>query len=140
MKPGEAGLAFRAFTVNVENKADEVALKFLKSEPFTKGLDLAGMAISGLAPLTRLATGLVELVLARNRNIAVQDIFLGLDFADTPAGARLRTGSYIAAQVSPEDVEGWSWSHWKFDRARGLVGATEGAKAQFNYFIFSVAR
>jgi hypothetical protein len=37
---------------------------------------------------------------SRNRNVPVQDFYLGLDFSAIPMRARLAQGSYLAVQIS----------------------------------------
>jgi hypothetical protein len=59
------------------------------------GLKLALTPQPALAPLSSLAIGLTKLIAKRNRNMPVQDVYLGLDFGGAPTGARLALGSYI---------------------------------------------
>ena len=82
----------------MSNDADEKFLDFLESDVFKSGLKLATAAQPAVAPLSGLALGLTKTIAGRNRNVAVQDFHLGLDFtqirfdgniirkARTPAG------------------------------------------------------
>ena len=70
----------------------------------------------------------------RNRNAPVQDFYLGLDFTNIAAGARLAEGSYLAAQI-PETLHSvWDWDEWVYHPTKGRV--VSKALAQ-NYFIFT---
>src|SRR5687767_1423121 len=96
---GADGVAFRCHTVNVKNDADEAFLDFLEGDVFKSGLKLATIAQPAIAPLTGLALGLTKSIAQRNRNVSVQDFYLGLDFTGTSMGARLAVGDYIAVQI-----------------------------------------
>lgn len=93
------GVSFRCHTVNVKNDNDEAVLDFLDADVFRSGLKLATTAQPALAPLAGMALGLTRAVARRNRNVSVQDFYLGLDFSGTQMGARLALGDYIAMQI-----------------------------------------
>jgi hypothetical protein len=137
---GNEGVSFKVFTVNVKNDDDEAVLNFLDSDVFNSGLKLIKTANPAIAPLTGLASGLVKLVAGRNKNVAVQDFYMGLDFTKVRTGARLAEGSYIAVQI-PEGVA-WDWSDWRYDTSSGVVvSVSDRAKAiPLNYLIFGVSR
>lgn len=84
--PPETGLVIRCFTVNVRNDTDEGFLNLLESDTFKKGLQLAATAQPALAPLSNLAVGMTKAIAQRHRNVAVQDVYLGLDFGGTATG------------------------------------------------------
>ena len=71
---------------------------------FKAGLRLAETAQPAIAPLAGMALGLTRSIAQRNRNVSVQDFYLGLDFAGTSMGARLAQGDYIAVQI-PEALK-----------------------------------
>jgi hypothetical protein len=101
---GTEGLAFRCHTVNVKNDADEAFLDVLEGDIFKSGLKLATVAQPAMAPLANMALGLTKAIAKRNRNVSVQDFYLGLDFAGPAMGARLAQGDYVAVQV-PEKLD-----------------------------------
>jgi hypothetical protein len=139
---GTAGIAFRCFTVNVKNDDDERLLGFLESDVFRAGLQLATTAQPAIAPLAGMARGLTEMVAKRHRNVPVQDFYLGLDFDQNPAGARLATGSYLAVQI-PEAMQAvWQWDDWAFNPGNGLVvNRVDPAQLiPYNYVVFGVSR
>ena len=104
---GTEGMAFRCYTVNVKNDADEAFLSFLDSDAFKAGLLLASTAQPALA--------------TRHRNVPVQEFHMGLDFSSDPMGARLAEGAYLAVQI-PESVQVvWDWSEWVYDPSTGHV-------------------
>jgi len=137
---GSEGLAFKCLTVNVRNDEDESFLKFLESDVFQAGLKLASTAQPAIAPLSGMALALTKSVAARNRNVAVQEFHLGLDFSDTPMGARLAKGAYLAVQV-PESFEAmWDWEEWAYDPTSGRVVSWENPAhvIEYNYLVFGV--
>jgi hypothetical protein len=138
---GDDGISFRCFTVNVKNDGDQALLSFLDSDALKAGLRLATVAQPAIAPLTELAQNITKGIAARSRNVPVQDIYLGLDFTDSPTGARLRLGSYIAMQV-PEDGLKFSWKDWALDSAsRAIVLKEEPDRtAPYNYFVFAITK
>ena len=139
---GSEGLGIRCFTVNVKNDNDETLLNALESDGvFKKGLKLATVAQPALVPLTDLAVTLTKTIAARHRNIPVQDVYLGLDFATTPGGARLALGSYVAVQIPEKNKELWNWKDWAFKAASGQIvsKADPTALVPYNYFVFGVA-
>jgi len=137
---GSEGVNFKCHTVNVENEDDERFIKFLDSDVFTKGLSL----ISGLNPaipvISGFAVSLTKAVESRNKNVPVQDFYLGLDFTQTPAGVRLSQGSYIAVQVP--DASKWDWSEWVYNPKNGQVVPRDDptGTVPYNYLVFNVSR
>ena len=136
----EAGLVIRCFTVNVKNDQDELFLSTLESDVFRTGLKLALTPQPALVPLSSLAVGITKLIAKRNRNVPVQDVYLGLDFGGAPTGARLALGSYVAVQIPEAFVRAWSWSDWKFDTQSGQVLNNSGELIPFNYLILGISR
>ena len=138
---GQEGVSFKGYTVNVKNQSDEQFLGVLDSASFKTGLKLAGVAQPALIPLSQMAMGITKWVASRNRNVAVQNFQLGLDFAGTRMGARLAQGDYIAVQIPNEIRRVWRWDEWEHDRASGeIVSAADGTHLPFNYIVFGVTR
>ena len=78
----------------------------------------------------------------RNRNVSVQDFYLGLDFAGTGMGARLAQGDYVAVQI-PEGLRRvWRWDDWVYDPNSGLMvdRADDGKLIPHHYVVFGVSR
>lgn len=138
--PPETGMVIRCFTVNVQNDTDERFLNILESDTFKKGLQLAATAQPALAPLSNLAVGMTKAIALRHRNVAVQDVYLGLDFGGTQTGARLAAGSYIAVQMPGEFLRSWRWSEWSYDSNSGQILSLQGDLIPLNYFIIGVSR
>lgn len=138
---GLQGVALRCFTVNVKNDDDEKLLSVLDSDIFKSGLKLASTAQPAVALLSGMAVGLTKVVAGRNRNVPVQDIYLGLDFTRIPGGARLSTGAYLAVQVPEVDKLSWNWDKWVFKPKLGQVVKKESPDdlIPFNYFMFGVS-
>jgi len=139
---GTDGLSFEAYTVNVSNDADEKILGVVESDVGKQGLKLLTTAQPALAPFTDLASGIFRMVMTRRRNVPVQDVFVGLDFSDNQAGARLRTGDYVIVQVPDAEKADWNWSEWKYDRNSGVIVKKTDGKTQvpFNYFVLGVTK
>src|SRR5207249_4800678 len=77
---GTQGVSFKCYTVNVKNDQDERLLNFLDSDVFKAGVTL-GIAINPIVGVvSTFAKGLVQMVASRNKNAAVQDFYMGLDF------------------------------------------------------------
>ena len=141
LQVGSEGLFLECATVNVLNEGDEALLKFLDGDAFKGGLQLLTTAQPALAPFTALTVGLTETIAARNRNVAVQKVDLGLDFSRIATRPKLAEGSYIAVQI-PETLQTvWSWEDWRYDPATGhLVGADQhDLLIPYNYFVISIS-
>ena len=140
LKVGKEGINFRVRTVNVKNEDDEKLLTFMGSDPFKNGLQLLN-ASNPLAPVvTSFATGVVDAVAKRDRNIPVQEFYMGLDFSSgISTHAKISEGSYIVVQ-QPEIV--WDWTKWAYSPATGQVvsKADPGKTIPFNYIVFSVSK
>lgn len=136
------GVAFKCFTVNVKNDDDEAFLAFLDGDVFKAGLQLASTAQPAIAPLAGIAIGITKGIAARNRNKAVQDFFMGLDFTQVATRARLREGSFVAVQIPEESAVIWDWAEWIFNRRNGRIVKRQDRNQMipFNYIIFSVSR
>ncbi len=137
---GTEGIAFKCFTVNVKNENDEAVLKFLDSSVFQAGLKLATTVQPAIAPLTSIAVGITKMVASRNKNVAVQDFFMGLDFTNTPFCARLSQGSYIAVQIPEKQFVIWDWKQWAYDPTNmSIVNRNDNqALIPYNYVVFNV--
>jgi len=139
---GGEGVAFKCFTVNVSNDADEAFLGFLESDAFKAGLQLASTAQPAIGLFSETALGLTKAIAARNRNVPVQDFYLGLDFGSIAMGARLAEGSYLAVQV-PESLQTvWDWGQWVYSPAQGRVVNKKDPTQliPYNYLVFSISR
>jgi hypothetical protein len=137
---GQNGLALHCYTVNVKNEGDEKFLGFLESDVMKAGLKLATQAQPALAPLSHMALSMTKAIAGRNRNVGVQDFFLGLDFGNDALGARLAQGSYIAMQLPDETAATWNWSDWKYHPRNGQILDRFGKPIPFNYVVFGVSR
>jgi hypothetical protein len=139
---GSEGVAFKCFTVNVKNEQDEALLDFLNSDVFKAGLKLAKTAQPAIAPLSGMAAGLTKSLACRNKNVPVQDFYMGLDFTTIPGHAKLAEGSYIAVQI-PEMMETmWDWADWVYHPGTGQIVNTDDKRTliPYNYLVFSVSR
>jgi hypothetical protein len=139
---GGEGVAFKCFTVNVQNDQDERFLGFLESDVFRGGLKLATTLQPAIGPLSEIAAGLTRAIAARNRNVPVQDFYLGLDFSTIATRARLAEGSYIAVQIPEKLQTVWDWSEWVYNPNNGqIVNQADAAQLiPYNYIVFSVSR
>jgi hypothetical protein len=136
------GISLKCLTVNVKNDDDERLLAGLESDVFKNGLKLATSLQPAIAPLTGLATALTKSLAARNRNVPVQDFYLGLDFSQVATRARLREGSYIAVQVPERLSLIWNWTDWVYQPTNGrIVNRQEPDKLiPYNYVVLGVSR
>ncbi|GMV03721.1 MAG: hypothetical protein AMXMBFR53_00030 [Gemmatimonadota bacterium] len=137
LKVGEEGVAFRCYTVNVENNDDQRILSFLDSDVFKKGLELLNTVNPVVPVVSEFATGITKAFANRNKNVPVQDFFLGLDFSGIGTRAQLRQGSYIAVQT-PDLV--WDWTPWQYAPSNGQIVGRDGGAMPFNYVVFSVSQ
>jgi hypothetical protein len=142
LQVGPEGVAFKCFTVNVKNDQDEALLGFLDSDVFKSGLRLAATAQPALAPLATMASGLTRALAGRNRNVPVQDFFMGLDFSNVVTRARLAEGSYLAVQIPEDELSVWDWDQWRYQPGSGQVVAASDAQnaLRYNYVVFGVSR
>jgi len=109
--------------VNVANEEDESSLKTLESDIVRNELKLLETTQPVIKPFTAVAIGIAKAIASRNRNIPVQEFNIGLDFTNTPMGARLREGTYIAVQVPeilPEE-KGIDWAEWVYLPPRNRI-------------------
>jgi hypothetical protein len=139
---GADGVAFRCFTVNVKNEQDEALIGFLDADVFRGGLRLLSAAQPAVAPLSAMAFSLTKALAGRNRNVPVQDFYLGLDFGTDPMGARLALGSYLAVQVPEAKQAVWDWDEWAYNPSTGQVVKKADKKdlLPYNYVVFGVSR
>jgi len=139
---GTEGVAFKCFTVNVKNQDDEAFLKFLDSDVFKAGLKLAATLQPATVPLSGMALGLTKAIASHNRNVPVQDFYMGLDFSAIPTRARLAEGSYIAVQIPESFQTVWDWNDWVYNPNTGQLVAQADLKKliPYNYVVFSVSR
>jgi len=142
VKAGPDGLAFKCFTVNVKNDDDEAFLGFLESDVFKEGLKLAATAQPVIGLFSQTALSLTKAIAKRNRNVAVQDFYMGLDTSDIVTRARLAVGSYIAVQIPESSVVVWDWRQWVFNPNNGqIVNAADPAQLiPYNYVVLGVSR
>lgn len=139
LKVGKDGVKFRVRTVNVKNEDDERFLAFMSSDPFKNGLELIN-ATNPLSPVvTTFATGLVDAIAKKDRNIPVQEFDMGLDFSAIRTRAKIREGSYIVVQAP--DLA-WDWAKWTYSPATGqIVSKSDQTKTiPYNYIVFSVSK
>ncbi len=139
LKLGKEGLRLRARTVNVKNDDDEKLLSFISSETFKNGLQLVNNTNPMTPVVTKFATGIFEVVAKRNRNVAVQDIDLGLDFSSISTRPKIAQGSYIAIQTP---IQNWDWSKWSFYPETGEILSADADRKPipYNYVVFSISK
>jgi hypothetical protein len=139
---GPEGVAFKCFTVNVGNADDEAFLGFLESNAFKGGLKLLTHAQPALAPFSQMAFSITQAIARRNRNVPVQDFYLGLDFTTVPSRARLAEGSYVAVQVPEEFELVWEWAEWVLSPTHGQIVRRDNPRVliPYNYVVFGVSR
>lgn len=142
LQVGAEGIFLQFATVNVLNEGDERLLQFLDGDAFKVGLQLLTTAQPALTPFSALALGLTETIAARNQNIAVQAVDLGLDFSRIAPRPRLAEGSYIAVQIPETQRIMWRWQDWSYDPASGrIVNARQpDLLIPYNYIVMSVSR
>jgi len=142
LKVGNEGVVFKGMTVNVKNVEDEAMLGFLESETFRTGLQLLNAVQPALAPFSVMAVSLTKAIAQRNRNVAVQEFQMGLDFVKQPYGACLREGAYVAVQIPKQLSQTWDWHDWTFDYKRGQVVKREAPDQgiPYNYVVVTVSR
>ena len=128
---GANGVVFSCKTLNVSNSSDEELVQAISSESAALGLNLLTTAQPALAPFVGVAKGLCNTLAARQRNTAVQEITLGLDFETGALGARLAVGSYVAVQTPRADEI--VWSDWRFDAETGTIVRTNLAPGEDPY-------
>lgn len=137
LKVGDEGVAFRCYTVNVENTGDKKILSFLDSDVFKKGLELLNTVNPVVPVVSEFATGITRAFANRNKNVPVQDFFLGLDFSGIGTRAQMKEGSYVAVQI-PDLL--WDWSAWQFAPSNGQIVSRDGTEPlPYNYVVFSVS-
>jgi hypothetical protein len=137
---GSEGLAFKCFTVNVKNDQDESMLTMLESDVFKAGLRLAETFQPAIAPLSGLVIGLTKSLATRHRNVPVQDFYIGLDFSNIGAGARLARGLYVAVQIPEAFTRIWDWKEWVYLPTAGeIVHRDDHQKLiPYNYMAFGI--
>jgi hypothetical protein len=142
LQVGGEGIFLQLATVNVANEGDEKLLAFLDSDVFKGGLQLLTTAQPALAPFSAVAVGLTQAIAARNRNVAVQAVDLGLDFSQVALRPRLAEGSYIAVQIPETITTVWDWQDWAYDPAAGRLVSTAQPDLliPYNYLVVSVSR
>lgn len=139
---GTEGVAFKCFTVNVKNDDDETFLRFLESDSFKGGLKLATTMQPAIGLFSETALGVTRAIAQRNRNVPIQDFYLGLDFSNLPMRAPLTIGSYLAVQIPETFHTVWDWGEWEYNSANGLVvnKSDHELLIPYNYVVFSISR
>ncbi len=137
---GSEGVAFKCFTVNVKNDNDEALLSMMESDVLRAGLKLVTTAQPAIAPLSSLSVALTKTVAQRNRNVPVQDFYMGLDFSNIATRARLATGSYIAVQIPESNTETWNWKDWRYDSSGSITNILTRESLPYNYIVFSISK
>lgn len=137
---GTEGVVFQCQTVNVMNQEDKVLISIFESDALKAGLCLAATINPAVGVVSSFVIGITGFLLKRKGNVKVQEFYMGLDFSNVPARARLCEGSYIAVQV-PESPQ-WDWSQWVYDCESGRITAREDRSQliPYNYIVFSVSR
>jgi hypothetical protein len=135
---GSQGLAFEFSTINVKNDEDEAVLQTIESDVFKNGLQLLTTSQPAIAPFTTMSLGLVKYLAKKNKNVPVQNLYLGLDFDDGGMGARLAEGSYIAVQVPKDNTI--DWEQWVYQPTIGAIVKKDDNNTvlKYNYLVFRV--
>jgi hypothetical protein len=109
---------------------------------FKAGLQLASTAQPVIGLFSATALGLTKGIATRNRNVPVQDFYMGLDFGNIPTRARLAEGSYLAVQIPETFQTVWDWSEWVYNPTSGRVVNREDPTLliPYNYVVFSISR
>ena len=142
LQVGAEGIFLQFATVNVLNEDDEKLLRLLNGDAFKGGLQLLTTAQPALTPFSALAVGLTQTIASRHRNVAVQEVDLGLDFTNIAPRPRLAEGSYIAVQIPERLREEWHWNEWGYDPASGRIlnAQQPDLPIPYNYIVISVSR
>lgn len=142
LKAGDEGVSFKCFTVNVKNRDDEAFLGFLESDVFKQGLKLVETAQPAVALFSQTALGMTKAIAQRNRNLPVQDFYMGLDFSAIATRARLKEGSYLAVQIPESSLVIWDWSQWAYNPNNGQIvnQADPTLLIPYNYVVIGVSR
>lgn len=133
-------LQFEVQTINVSNDGDEEALRVLESDTIKNGLQLVNASFSTLAPFTKMAQGVMGILLKRNRNKLVQQFTIGFDFDTTAVElARLRAGTYVVAQTKKNLLD---WNEWCFQKGTGLIVNKDdiSKRLELNHVTFNVIK
>lgn len=93
-----------------------------------------------MAPLSAFGVGMTRGIAERHRNVAVQDIDLGLSFGGVATGARLSIGSYIAVRMPGAFLRPWRWSDWSYHPDSGQIVNLEGQLIPLNHLVIGVSR
>jgi len=113
-------------------------LGLIGSAAFGKGLDLLTSLQPAVKPLIAISNGLIQALLQRNRNVAVQHFRMGLDFGSDESGARLAEGDYIIMQA-PSDLVGIDTL--AYSRTKATLVTNDDAHLpfkKFNYVVIAV--
>jgi hypothetical protein len=138
---GPEGVLLQFVTVNVKNEDDERLLAFLDGDVFKAGVRLLNTAQPALVPFSAMAVSLTKAVAARNRNVTVQSVDVGLDFSTISTRARLAEGSYVIVQVPGPLLAVWRWDDWIFDAPSGRIAhRSDGSMIPYNYVVLGVSR
>jgi hypothetical protein len=89
-----------------------------------------------------MATNITKMLAAGNREVAVQNFRMSLDFSNGPGGARLAEGLYIAIQIPQEKTVLWKCKEWVYDQANGHIVHKEDRDRliPYNYVSFTVTK
>jgi hypothetical protein len=136
---GSQGLSLKCSTINIKNDEDEAVLQFLESSTFKSGLKLLTTAQPAIAPFSTMGLGLMKYLAEKSKNVAVQNLDLGLDFEKAAMGIRLAEGNYIAVQVPDQNTI--DWNKWIYKPKLGaIVHKADDSPLEYNYFVFRVSR
>ncbi|GCE05845.1 hypothetical protein [Dictyobacter aurantiacus] len=139
---GPEGIVLKCRTINVLNERDEALLRFMESDTFKAGLQILTTAQPALALCSETLLGLARAIESRNRNVAVQDIELGLGFRPFPMSGCLAEGIYLAVQIPENSQVAWEWDEWIYLPAKGkIVKRTDHNQLiPYNYLAFGISR
>lgn len=140
LRTGTELLQFSTELINVSNDQDDRFLQRMESGIVKNGMKLIETLNPVIPVMNEYATGIMEMIGNRNRNVSIVSPEFGLYFDKNPSRLKLAEGSYIAVQTS--EPEKFKWEEWKFDKGSGAFINQDGTMKDlpFNYFVFSISR
>lgn len=139
---GPGGTFVTCDVIKVGNQSDIEFLDSLESYIHRNGLELTESHQPAIPILSSLLARITKSI--AHRNGLIQHFDLGLDFRNTPMGARLAEGLYLAVQIPEGRRKKWRWEQWAYDRSSGrVVNVADEDPSNlipYNYICFSLNR
>ena len=89
-----------------------------------------------------MAVALTKSIAGRHKNMPVQDLYMGLDFAKIAFSCSSGRGSYLVVRIPEAAERVWVWDEWVY-RPNSSQVVSRGDEAQlipYNFLVFSVSR